>query len=131
MEFIRILSPYIFTQGMVEGKSVLDIGCGFGHGTWLMAANGAKQVVTIDLDKTKTLQVQGFCSNLKNFNTLVMDAQRLGFKDHSFRYYRFEVIEHIPKPDVVLSEIRRSLKTDGALLLTTPNRAVRLPFQPP
>ena len=133
IEFIRILSPYIFIQGMVGGKSVLDIGCGFGHGAWLLASNGAKQVVTVDLDKIKTLRVQGICSNLKNFNTLVMDAQRLGFKDHSFQVITcFEVIEHIPKPEVVLSEIRRLLKTDGVLLLTTPNRAVRLlPFQPP
>jgi ubiquinone/menaquinone biosynthesis C-methylase UbiE len=133
LEFIRILTPYVYTKQIVKDKSVLDIGCGFGHGTWLLAANGAKQVVTIDLDKTKTLQIQEFCSNLKNFNTLLMDAQRLGFKDHSFQVITcFEVIEHIPKPDVVLSNIRRLLKTDGVLLLTTPNRAMRLlPFQPP
>ncbi len=133
IEFIRILTPYVYAEQIVKDKSVLDIGCGFGHGTWLLASNGAKQVVTIDLDKTKTLQVQALCSDLKNSNILIMDAQRLGFKDHSFQVITcFEVIEHIPEPDLVLSEIRRLLKTDGVLLLTTPNRASRLlPFQSP
>jgi SAM-dependent methyltransferase len=62
-----------------------------------------------------------------------MDAQRLGFKDHSFQVVTcFEVIEHIPKPDLLLSEIRRILKPDGVLFLTSPNRAKRLlPFQRP
>jgi ubiquinone/menaquinone biosynthesis C-methylase UbiE len=132
LEFTRTLTPYVFAQRLVKGKFVLDIGCGLGHGTWLLA-NGAGHVITIDLDKAKINQVNGFFSRLKNCRPLVMDAQRLGFKDRSFQVITcFEVIEHIPKPDLLLSEIRRILRTDGVLLLTTPNRAVRLhPFQRP
>ena len=133
LEFIRILTPYVFTHRIVKDKSVLDIGCGLGHGTWLFVVNDAEQVITIDLDKTKTLQVHGFCSKFKNCSTLVMDAQKLGFKDRSIQVVTcFEVIEHILKPDLLLSEIKRILKPDGVLFLTTPNRAKRLlPFQRP
>ncbi len=133
IEFIRILSPYIFTQGIVKDKSILDIGCGFGHGTWLMISNGAKQVVAFDLDKIKTQQVRGFCSNFSNYSLFVMDAQRLGFMEQSFQIVTcFEVIEHIPESDLLLSEIQRTLKRDGILLLSTPNRAMRLlPLQRP
>jgi hypothetical protein len=62
-----------------------------------------------------------------------MDAQNMGFKDHGFQVVTcFEVIEHIPNPDMLLSELRRMMKSDGILFLTTPNRAMRLlPLQRP
>lgn len=133
LEFIRILAPYVFNHRVIKGKSVLDIGCGFGHGAWLLLANGAERVVALDLDKVKTKQVNRFCSHFRNQNIFVMDARRLGFKDHSFQTTTcFEVIEHIPEPDLLLSEIQRILKKDGILFLTTPNRTMRLlPFQRP
>jgi len=133
VEFLRILTPYILTRPIVGDKTVLDIGCGFGHGTWLLASKGAQQAISIDLDRKKTIQVNEFCSNFRNCGTLVMDAQRLGFRDHSFQIVTcFEVLEHIPNTDLFFSEIRRVLKKDGILLLSTPNRALRLlPFQRP
>jgi len=133
LEFIRILTPYILTRSIVGDKTVLDIGCGFGHGTWLLASKGARQAISIDVDKKKTIQVNEFCCNFRNCGTLVMDAQRLGFRDHSFQIVTcFEVLEHIPNTDLFFSEIRRVLKKDGILLLTTPNRALRLlPLQRP
>jgi ubiquinone/menaquinone biosynthesis C-methylase UbiE len=62
-----------------------------------------------------------------------MDAQKMGLKDHSFQVVTcFEVIEHIPNPDLFFFELRRILKGDGVLFLTTPNRAMRLlPLQHP
>ncbi len=62
-----------------------------------------------------------------------MDARRLGFTRSSFQLVTcFEAIEHVPQPDILLSELRRVLTEDGCLLLKTPNRAVRLlPLQPP
>jgi len=61
------------------------------------------------------------------------DAQRLEFQDESFQVVTcFEVIEHVPKPHMLLSGIRRIVARDGVALLTTPNRKVRLlPLQRP
>jgi SAM-dependent methyltransferase len=133
LEFIRILSPYVFVCGSVKEKSVLDVGCGSGHGTWLFVMKGAHSVLTLDLDKAKVFQANRFCKDFKEFLGLSMDAQRMGFKEHSFQVVTcFELIEHIPNPDLLFSELRRIVKSDGVLFLTTPNRAMRLlPLQRP
>jgi ubiquinone/menaquinone biosynthesis C-methylase UbiE len=133
LEFIRILTPYIFSYPLVAGTSVLDVGCGLGHGTWLLAMRGTGQVVALDLEQGNVRQLSQLCSKVKNLSKLAMDAQRLGFKDQSYEIVTcFEVIEHVPKPTMLLSELRRVLKEDGVVLLTTPNRAVRLcPLQRP
>jgi ubiquinone/menaquinone biosynthesis C-methylase UbiE len=127
LEFIRILTPYIFSSPLVAGRSVLDVGCGSGHGTCLLAMKGAEKVVVLDLDQSKIRQFSELRINLKNLTKFAMDAQKLGFKDHSYEIVTcFEVIEHVPEPDMLVSELRRVLKEDGVLILTTPNRAVRL-----
>ncbi|MEM3433326.1 MAG: class I SAM-dependent methyltransferase [Candidatus Methanomethyliaceae archaeon] len=133
LEFVRILTPYILSCHMVRGKSVLDVGCGLGHGSWLLATNGAECVVAVDLNWAKVRQSFEHCASFRRFSALVMDAQWLGFEDASFDVVAcFEVIEHVPQPDKLLPELKRVLKTDGILILTTPNRAVRLlPLQRP
>ncbi len=133
LEFIRILSPYVLICRYVKKRSVLDVGCGLGHGTWLFMMNGAHSVLTIDLDKAKVHHAYRFCKDFNNFVALSMDAQKMGFRDHCFQVVTcFEVIEHIPNPDLLFSELRRMMKSDGILFLTTPNRAMRLlPLQRP
>jgi ubiquinone/menaquinone biosynthesis C-methylase UbiE len=112
---------------------VLDVGCGSGHGTWLLMMKGAHSVLTLDLDKAKVYQAYRFCKDFNNFFALSMDAQKMGFKDQSFQVVTcFELIEHIPNPDLLFSELRRIMKSDAVLFLTTPNRAMRLlPLQRP
>lgn len=133
LEFIRILSPYVFICRSVEKKSVLDVGCGSGHGTWFLMMNGVNSVLTLDLDEAKVHHVYRFCKDFNNFLALTMDAQNMGFKDHSFQVVTcFELIEHIPNPDLLVSEVKRIIKGDGIFFLTTPNRAMRLlPLQRP
>lgn len=62
-----------------------------------------------------------------------MDAQSLGFMDQNFQLATyFEIIEHVPQPDKLLLELKRVLRQEGLLLLTTPNRSGRLrPLQRP
>jgi ubiquinone/menaquinone biosynthesis C-methylase UbiE len=133
LEFIRILSPYVLICGSVKKRSVLDVGCGSGHGAWLFMMKGAHSVLTLDLDKTRVYQAYRLCKDFNNFLALFMDAQKMGFKDHTFQVVTcFEVIEHVPHPDLLFSELRRMMKSDSILFLTTPNRAMRLlPLQRP
>lgn len=133
LEFIRILSPYVFVCNSVKQRSVLDVGCGSGYGTWLFMMKGAHRVLSLDLDKAKVYQAYRFCKDFNNFLALSMDAQKMGFKDQSFEVVTcFELIEHIPNPDLLLFELKRIMKSDAVLFLTTPNRAMRLlPLQRP
>jgi SAM-dependent methyltransferase len=133
LEYIRILTPYVFAYPLAVEKPVLDVGCSSGYGTWLLMSKGAERIVALDLDRTKVTQASKLCASYQNLNVLIMDAQNLGFKDQKFEIATyFEIIEHVPRPDMLFAEIRRLLRQDGLLILTTPNRAVRLlPLQRP
>ena len=127
LEFVRILTPYVFSLGVVKGNRVLDVGCGFGHGSWLLLSAGAERVTALDLDESRARQVLRLCGSFERFRAFVMDAQRLGFRDESFDVVTcFEVVEHVPRPRVLLADLRRVLKPNGTLLLSTPNRKLRL-----
>ena len=133
LEFIRNLTTYVFARRLAEGRSVLDVGCGSGHGAWLMAASGAARTAAVDLDEERVRHVAELCAGFSGFQAGRMDAQRLEFEDGNFQLVTcFEVIEHVLKPDMLLAGIQRILSPDGVALISTPNRLVRLlPFQLP
>lgn len=55
-------------------------------------------------------------------NTIVGDVFKLPFQDESFAcVVMAEVIEHVHRPFEVLLEISRTLRSNGRLILTTPN----------
>jgi SAM-dependent methyltransferase len=127
LEFVRIMTPYIFAQCIVANKWVLDVGCGFGHGAWLMAKRGARRVVALDIDRGRVSQMLSSCKDSLKVAGVVMDAEVPGFLDQAFDIVIcFEVIEHSRRPDCLLRELRRVLKPKGILLLSTPNRSIRL-----
>ena len=133
LEFVRTLTPYVFSRRVVTGKSVLDVGCGLGHGSWLLVTSGAKRVTALDIDEHNARQVPVVCADFDHCDALVMDGQALGLRNRQFETVTcFEVIEHVGEPDILLVQLQRVLSTDGVLLLTTPNRSVRLlPLQRP
>jgi SAM-dependent methyltransferase len=106
---------------------VLDIGCHLAYGTRLLASEGAARVVGIDIDSERAGEAAASCTDLANCTIRTMDALSTDFQTGEFDIVTcFEVIEHVPGPDALLCEIRRVLKPDGLLLLSTPNRSVRL-----
>ena len=133
LEFIRNLTTYVFARRLAEGRSVLDVGCGSGHGAWLMAASGATRTTAVDLDEERVRHVAELCAGYPGFQAARMDAQRLEFKDGNFQLVTcFEVIEHVPRPGMLLAGMQRILSPDGVAVISTPNRLVRLlPFQLP
>ena len=44
------LARYRWAGALVEGKRVLDAGCGTGYGSELLASQGAAEVVGVDVD---------------------------------------------------------------------------------
>jgi SAM-dependent methyltransferase len=86
--------------------TVLDIGAG--AGPYKSLFKDVTRYVTVDLNRHSKIDVQA-------------NAVALPFKNESFdTILCTEVLEHVPEPSQLISEVRRILKPDGILLLTTP-----------
>jgi len=116
------LARYEFALQYVDGKKVLDIGCGSGYGVDLIASK-ASEVIGVDISKEAMNYARQHYKR-KNITFCVGDAIHLDFlKDRKFDVIIcFEVIEHVANYFQCLKEIRRLLKHDGILIISTPNK---------
>jgi 2-polyprenyl-3-methyl-5-hydroxy-6-metoxy-1,4-benzoquinol methylase len=97
----------------------LDIACGCGYGTFLMAEKGAESVIGVDLseDAIRYGNHRYARQNLKRF---VADATT--FK-HDYLFdviVSFETIEHIPDYSGFIENLYHNLSDNGTLLISTP-----------
>ncbi|HEY9245663.1 MAG TPA: class I SAM-dependent methyltransferase, partial [Candidatus Methanoperedens sp.] len=113
---------YKFASQFVEGKLVLDVGCGTGYGSNYFMTKGAQYVYAID-NSEEALDYAH--KNFPNHRLLyfLMDAQELEFPDETFDIvFSSENIEHLQNPEKNIANIRRVLKKEGILILGTPNK---------
>jgi ubiquinone/menaquinone biosynthesis C-methylase UbiE len=117
------LKRYEFATGYVAGKDVLDIACGSGYGSAMLADSGAKSVTGVDLSPEA---VESATANFGRGNVrfAVGDVQRLtDIPDASFDLIAsFETIEHVPDDRAYVDETARVLRPGGMLLVSTPDR---------
>jgi cyclopropane fatty-acyl-phospholipid synthase-like methyltransferase len=102
--------------GNVEGKTILDLGCGTGEGSTLLKKLGAN-VVSTDISKIAASR----CQN-NRLDSILSATHSLPFANNSFDGVLFtDVIEHIPRPLVsqTLAEIKRITKTGGNIAIHT------------
>lgn len=91
-----------FYTANATGAKTLDVGSA-GERNKLLFPNST----TVDIDAS-------------NKPDVVADAHQLPFEDNSFECIVCkEVLEHVKRPDIVLSEFRRVLKPGGKLILST------------
>ncbi|MGI8469850.1 MAG: glycosyltransferase [Pyrinomonadaceae bacterium] len=110
---------YIFALPYVEKKSVLDIACGTGYGIELLKGK-AQSVTGVDIDFEAASQARKECDE-KSF-VLIGDGTNLPFADRSFDVVTsFETLEHLRDRGKFVSELKRVLRKDGVLILSTPN----------
>ncbi len=132
--FLRHQKAYIFagTKEFCLDKTVLEYGCGNGYGSALLAKI-AKKVTAVDINQ----RVIDHCKQKYQTDNLSFDVitpeTKTHFADQSFDLIvSFQVIEHVHNVKGYLNELKRVLKDDGVLIITTPNRGYRLyPFQKP
>jgi ubiquinone/menaquinone biosynthesis C-methylase UbiE len=115
---------YRWAAQLASGKKTLDAGCGTAYGAKLLAEAGASQVVGVDISDqaiSEALKMDGHeCLDLRH-----ADLANLPFSNQQFDLIVcFEVIEHVQDRAAVLNELRRVLKTDGILCISTPNADV-------
>ena len=112
-------SRYRWVAPSVRGKFVLDVASGTGFGSRILAAGGASLVVGLDLVPA--------LPNVPFSDRIVIvsgDAHRIPLRTASIDVVvTFETIEHLERSADFINEIRRVLKRDGELILSSPNGA--------
>lgn len=122
------VARYRFALPFVDGKRVLDIGCGEGYGSALLAER-ADEVVGVDYSPAAVSHASASYVR-PNLRFAVQDAAALDPSLGSFDVITcFEVIEHLKDQDAVLAGAAGLLSRPGVLVLSTPNRLVDAPFE--
>jgi SAM-dependent methyltransferase len=125
--------PYELLMVQAKNKNVLELGCNKGFGTIIYAeyANSIKAVDTSSV----AIEKAGKINARENIEYICLNSWTLPFEDNTFDLtVLFQVIEHIAldKLDIFLREIKRVTRMDGQVIVSTPNRNIRLlPFQKP
>jgi 2-polyprenyl-3-methyl-5-hydroxy-6-metoxy-1,4-benzoquinol methylase len=129
--YLKHIALYAFAKKFCANQHVLDMGCGEGYGSDVLA--GAARIVIAADYSFETVTHAQTKYHRANIAFVVCDAQALPFKAESFdTIISFEVIEHIPVVSRYLTEIRRALRVSGVSIISTPNSRMRLlPFQKP
>jgi 2-polyprenyl-3-methyl-5-hydroxy-6-metoxy-1,4-benzoquinol methylase len=109
----------------VEGKRILEVACGRGGFSRLLASKGAIvcgadfSESAIGIAKEKLLRDPALADRVTYVQA---DAQNLPFNEGSFDVVvSCETIEHVPDPRAAVREMYRVCKPGGLLYLTTPN----------
>jgi GT2 family glycosyltransferase/SAM-dependent methyltransferase/glycosyltransferase involved in cell wall biosynthesis len=114
---------YALALALAKGKTVLDIACGEGYGTFLLAES-ADSVIGIDISEDAITHASSVYTK-SNLKFLRGSATKIDLPAESFDLVvSFETIEHLFEQSQMLSEIRRVLRPDGILLISSPNRPI-------
>jgi SAM-dependent methyltransferase len=112
---------YLQACEISEGKVVLDIACGEGYGSYMLASNAAR-VIGVDISEL-TIQHARARYDKDNLTYLTGDCSDIPVADDSVDLVvSFETIEHHAQHEEMLREIKRVLRPDGVLLISTPDR---------
>ncbi len=114
---------YAIVQDLVKQKEVLDLACGEGYGSSFMA-DVALSVVGVDISDEAVQNA--LATYIKpNLSYIQGSAIALDFADLSFDVVvSFETIEHLAEQAEMLTEIKRVLRPNGLLVISSPNRPI-------
>lgn len=107
----------------IDGRDVLDVGCGFGWFELLAVARGARSVVGIDLTESDLATARANVAAAE-VRFQAGSAVDLPFADGSFdTVVCIEVLEHLPPGTErrAFREMARVLRNGGRLVLSTPH----------
>ena len=115
------LHRYLFASKAVAGKTVLDIACGEGYGS-AMLAQTAHKVIGVDIspEAVSHAQTKYQADNLEfhigSCTSIPLDAGSVDV------VVSFETIEHHSEHDAMMREIKRVLRPDGAIVISSPDK---------
>lgn len=113
------VARYLWCQQHVIGKDVLDIGCGYGYGSDLLAAT-AQSVIGADSDPRAVSIAK---SRYRRHNLKFVLSNGISKLPSSSQdvAVAFEVIEHLADYRTLLFDVQRILRPWGEFIVSTPN----------
>ncbi|MDX3934241.1 glycosyltransferase [Stenotrophomonas sp.] len=118
------LHRYAWCLPLVEGKDVLDVASGEGYGSAMLASK-ARSVRGVDISHDAVNHAAERYASLDNLQYLQGSAAAIPLADYSVDVVvSFETIEHLLEQDEMMAEIRRVLRPDGILVMSSPNKEV-------
>lgn len=115
LDLARHRAAYEYARARIARGRVLDLGCGSGHGSALLAASGTDVVALDRVAPDETHRATGA-------RFVRADLYGLPLREKSFDWVvSFQVIEHLEDPTHYLRTIAAFLRDGGQAILTTPN----------
>jgi SAM-dependent methyltransferase len=103
------------------GGKFLEIGCG--NAFVLSAFERAMPSMELYGSEIDANGLEQASRRLKRAQLFQMDARRIPYRQEFDFVGMFDVLEHIPEDEMVLSQVHSALKTGGGLILTVPQHA--------
>ena len=117
------LHRYAMACRFAEGKNVLDIACGEGYGS-MMLAKVAQRVIGVDVSQEAISHASGKYRR-DNLDFKVGLCEEIPLKDASVDLViSFETIEHHDRHEDMMREFARVLDPDGILIISSPDKHV-------
>jgi 2-polyprenyl-3-methyl-5-hydroxy-6-metoxy-1,4-benzoquinol methylase len=115
---LRMVFDECLAPTRLAGTRTLDAGCGYGAFSEVAVERGAL-VVSLDIAERLVARTVARAGS----RGLAGDVCELAVRDESFDIViSSEMLEHTAAPERAIGELARILRTDGLLVLTTPNR---------
>lgn len=114
---------YHLVAGLAKGRDVLDVASGEGYGSALLASV-ARSVVGVDIDADAVeFATEKYVSKATNLRFATGSCSALPLADASVDVVvSFETIEHHDQHEAMLVEIKRVLRPNGVLVISSPDR---------
>ena len=123
---IEHMHRYTAVAPLLSEKVVLDAACGTGYGSNMLAKT-AKKVCGIDISNEAIAYAKENFGSTQNVEYQIGNITQIPYPDNTFDVVvSFETIEHINEElqHLFIKEIRRVLKKNGILIMSTPNKEI-------
>ncbi len=119
---LQLITGKLIRLGKLSGNRLLDVGCGDGAFTRVLAAEFG-EIHGIDVQEPYLEIFRQAVAGDARFHVANMSASDMTFPDAHFdSIVSIETMEHIPDLSGAAAEICRVLRPGGELLITVPNR---------
>jgi SAM-dependent methyltransferase len=124
---IEHLHRYFLARQLCRGLDVLDVASGEGYGSALLAQT-ARSVIGVELSD-QAVAYSSSAYTAANLRFIQGDARNIPLEDASVDVVvSFEMLEHFFEHDRFIAEVRRVLRPNGLLILSSPDRDVYSPL---